>query len=172
MSLGISRNHVYSSQIQAFGWTWCSAAIAVTGGRYYLRWRYFGAAKWDDLINGLALASLIGSVETDMVATYSDDILWTKANIASSTLMWTTLYLVKATFLSLFWFIFNVSERFRKAGWVVTIYTFLTYWPIVLSEIWKCGSPSDYDNPGMVFPDTYSAFGQISIFTHSLARTP
>ena len=58
--------------------------------------------------------------------------------------MWTTLYLVKASFLALTWNIFKVSTNFQKAWWAVTIYTFLTFWPVVLSEFWQCGNPSDY----------------------------
>ena len=58
--------------------------------------------------------------------------------------MWTTFYLVKASFLALIWNIFRVSEGFRKAWWTVAIYTFLSFWPITLSEFWECGTPSNY----------------------------
>ena len=67
--------------------------------------------------------------------------------LASNMLMWTTLYLVKATFLALTWNIFEISAGFRKAWWAVTVYTFLTFWPDVLSELWACGSPADYASP-------------------------
>lgn len=62
-------------------------------------------------------------------------------------LLWATLYLVKASFLALIWHVFNVSAGFRKAWWIVTIYTFVTFWIIFLSELWQCGDPSTYDDP-------------------------
>ena len=54
------------------------------------------------------------------------------------------MYLVKASFLALCWYVFSPSASFRKAWWVVAIYTFLTFWPVFLSELWQCGSPSQY----------------------------
>lgn len=60
--------------------------------------------------------------------------------------MWTTLYLVKASFLALIWSIFKVSPRFQVAWWIIAIYTFLTFWVVLLSLLWQCGSPSLYDS--------------------------
>ena len=140
----------------------------VTCGRYYLRWRHFGTAKWDDLLNGLALASLIAYVAANNEANITDDgILWEKRNITTSILMWTTLYLVKGAFLSLFWSIFSVSSSFRKAWWFGTVYTFLTFWPIVLSEFWKCGYPINYNNdPG---PCTYPTLFVLPVLSFRFA---
>ena len=59
--------------------------------------------------------------------------------------MWTTFYLVKASFLALTWSIFKVSVGFRRAWWAVTVYTFLTFWPVVLSEFWECGNPASLE---------------------------
>lgn len=84
---------------------------------------------------------------TQFSAYTTDPVLSLKTYLAENMLMWTTLYLVKACFLALIWFIFNVSEGFRKAWWAVTVYTFLTFWPIFLSEVWQCGNPADYANP-------------------------
>ena len=63
------------------------------------------------------------------------------------TLLWVTLYLVKASFLALMWCVFSVSAGFRKAWWIVTVYTFITFWIIFLSRFWQCGGPSTYDVP-------------------------
>ena len=62
-------------------------------------------------------------------------------------LLWTSLYLVKASFLALYKSIFYVLGRFRIAWWVVVAFTFLSYWPIVLSQLWQCGDPSNYGDP-------------------------
>ena len=77
--------------------------------------------------------------------------------------MWTVLYLVKGSFLALIWSIFNVSADFRKAWWVVTVYTFLGFWPIVLSELWQCGDPSQYDNPSACQKSHERLSAQLSI---------
>lgn len=61
--------------------------------------------------------------------------------------IWTTLWLVKASFLALCWIIFHVSASFRKAWWVVAVYTALGYWPIILMHLWNCGVPSNVFNP-------------------------
>lgn len=67
-----------------------------------------------------------------------------KYELAAGMLGWTTLYLVKASFLALCRSVFNVSRGFRMAWWIVTAYTFITYWPIVLSTLWQCGDPLQY----------------------------
>ena len=69
-----------------------------------------------------------------------------KIHMAGNMFLWTTLYLVKASFLALIISIFSVSAKFRAAWWAVAIYTFLSFWPIVLSELWQCGNPVDYAN--------------------------
>ena len=128
-------------------WTFGSLAIVLTFGRFYIRWRY-ARLQWDDLFNGLALPCLISCYALQ-------DIYWVTGNdspslkifMASSMLLWTTLYLVKASFLALCWIIFNVWNKFRWAWWAVAIYTFLTFWPIVLWALWQCGSPSNYADP-------------------------
>ena len=80
--------------------------------------------------------------------THTDDVsVYLRLQLAMDTLLWTTLYLVKAAFLALMWCVFKVSAGFRKAWWIVTIYTFITFWVIFLSRFWQCGGPSTYDVP-------------------------
>ena len=119
-----------------------------TGGRFYLRWRYSRRAQLDDLFNGIGLLCLIGycaAVTESLIIT--DPALWLELYLAQVFLYWTAIYAVKASFLALCWYVFRVSSRFRKAWWIVTVFTFLTYWPIVLPQLWTCGSPADYANP-------------------------
>ena len=78
---------------------------------------------------------------TSDYATTSYDL---KLETAKGLLLWMILYLVKAAFLALSWAIFKVSPSFRKAWWIVTTYTFLTFWPVFLKQLWSCGPPSDY----------------------------
>ncbi|MCJ1326908.1 hypothetical protein MMC10_003574 [Thelotrema lepadinum] len=133
---------------QAFLWTFCSAAIAVTFGRFYLRWRYSRRPGFDDLFNGIGLLCLIGySAAVTVSLIITDAALWLELFLAQVFLYWTAIYAVKASFLALYWYVFRPSSRFRKAWWIVTVFTFLTYWPIVLPQLWTCGAPSEYANP-------------------------
>ena len=100
------------------------------------------------MLNSLALVCLVSTFAIfEQMVNAVDDVSTLKYELAGDMLFWTTLYLVKATFLALIRNIFNVSERFRRAWWVVTIYTAISFWPIFLSELWQCGPPSDYATP-------------------------
>ena len=137
--------HTYTSQ--AIQWTIASVALVLTCGRFYIRWKY-SQINWDDICNGVALLCLVANYAVFDVGwvTDRDQTLHWRSLTATSMLFWTTLWLVKASFLALCWLIFEVSNGFRKAWWIVVAYTFLTYWPLFLWIIWECGEASDYDN--------------------------
>ena len=80
--------------------------------------------------------------------------------------LWTTSYLVKASFLALIWSIFKVSVRFRKVWYLVAAYTFLTFWVIFLSNFWQCGNPSTYDNPEVCDFAYLIQSNEYSLFVH------
>ena len=104
--------------------------------------------RLDDLFVGLAMACLI--TNTAIIETESfteDEGSFLRLGVAAPFLLWGGLYLVKASFLALCWKVFNVSPTFRKLWWFVSIYTFLTYWPIVLSQLWQCGDPLKVADP-------------------------
>lgn len=102
---------------------------------------------WDDLFNGLALVCLISYTAVPAEPEANANPAFWKAEMASTLLMWTGLWLIKATFLALCWSIFYISASFRKAWWTATTYTFLTYWPIFSLALWQCGDPSQYADP-------------------------
>ena len=93
----------------------------------------------------MCLIGYCAAVTESLIIT--DLALWLELYLAQVFLYWTAIYAVKASFLALCWYVFRVSSRFRMAWWIVTVFTFLTYWPIVLPQLWTCGSPSDYANP-------------------------
>ena len=128
-------------------WSFESAAIAAVFGRFYIRLRY-SRPDWDDFFNGLALISLTAwDIENEVYIRSDDAVLGLKLNLSDFLLLWTTLYLIKASFLALYWKIFNISSTFRMAWWTTAIYTFLTFWPIVFLCFMQCGNFSDYANP-------------------------
>lgn len=118
-------------------------------GRFRIRLKRNGL-KLDDVFNGLALVALIAFSAVNQVrldfpdGAYSASqysTLYTYALIQGM-LGWVTLYLVKASFLTLCQSIFGTLRTFRRVWWIVTIYTFITFWPIVFSQVWQCGDPS------------------------------
>lgn len=62
---------------------------------------------------------------------------------------WLTIYFVKASFLALYWAIFEVSTKFRLAWMVVTAYTLISFLITFLAIFWSCGKPSQINNLGM-----------------------
>lgn len=122
-----------------------AVAIVLTLGRFYIRWRSSGLG-WDDLFNGLALLCLIGFAADPDASDPTTPALW-ETVLASDLLIWAILWLVKASFLALCWTIFKVSPSFRKAWWIVTVYTFVTFWPCFLAVLWQCGDPLKYNDP-------------------------
>ena len=129
--------------IEAFVWTLCSAATVATCGRLFIRWSR-KLARVDDLFNGLALACLIAFVSLSQLKLNADaypDSEYLRYGLAVDMLAWMTLYLVKASFLAFYWSLFRVSTSFRRAWWAISVYTFFTFWPLFLSQLWKCGNP-------------------------------
>ena len=74
--------------------------------------------------------------------------------LAVEMLAWMTLYLVKASFLAFYWSLFRISAFFRRAWWAISVYTFLTFWPLFLSQLWRCGNPLEYASEDACFFST------------------
>ena len=132
---------------KAIRWTFTAVAIVLTFGRFYIRWKYT-RIYWDDAFNALALVCMITTfalVDVQLEAT--DDATLYRYVLGLSMTLWTTLYLVKASFLALCWLIFRVSANFRKAWYFVAVYNFLTYMVILLWGVWQCGDPARYADP-------------------------
>ena len=96
-------------------WTPTSVAVALTLGRFHIR-RKYSYFYWDDLSNGLAvLCLIIYSVFADLeVVNDLDTALYWQIGLAANMLLWTILYLVKASFLAFCWLIFQISQKFRR----------------------------------------------------------
>ncbi|TAQ87319.1 hypothetical protein B7494_g4369 [Chlorociboria aeruginascens] len=67
-------------------------------------------------------------------------------NTANIFFFWITIYLVKAAFLALYWALFGVSNKFRRAWLCVTAYTVATFLVTFFSIFWSCGTPSKISN--------------------------
>lgn len=145
--------------------TWMSTAfsVAFTLGRYLIRYYKSKQMGWDDILNGIAVLFLLGFLgtwqiigpplyqqqlfqqgltSTEPPALDSHTIL--SVGIANSLLFWCTIYCVKSSFLALYWIIFNVSDSFRIAWWLVTAYTVVAFFITFVMTFRKCGSPKDF----------------------------
>ena len=123
-------------------------AIVLTLGRFHIRRRY-SCYHWDDLFNGLAVLCLIvlSVLDDPELAIDPDTVSYWQVGLAVNMLLWTILYLVKASFLAFCWLFFQISPKFRRFWWAITIYTFSTFWPILIGELWECGDPAKYADP-------------------------
>jgi hypothetical protein len=74
--------------------------------------------------------------------------LMESVRIASANLVvfWCTIYCVKASFLALYWHIFQTSKRFRVAWRVLVVYCvkFCGYTCVVLLEVWESEDAYQY----------------------------
>ncbi|CAI6339408.1 unnamed protein product [Periconia digitata] len=138
--------------LNAIAWTFTVAAVIMTLGRFAIHWRKNKRLSWDDHFNGIALIFLVGYVMTYQICMsiyengITDPVLLLRANIANTVLFFTTIYAVKASFLALYWKIFELSRGFRVAWILVSIFTFTSFLATFLSMFWQCGSPKYFDD--------------------------
>ena len=143
-------------------------AGALTIGRYVIRYANSQRFFWDDLVHFFALAVLIVHGGTNQLSLNS------KAAIAKAVharpqpsqsyllglyehnerlssvnncFLYLVFWLVKLSFLMLYRFLFQSSRSFKKAWWVVLVFTLVTFWiPIagVLSTCAGADTVTDY----------------------------
>lgn len=156
-----TKYHINSLQIMA--WTPTAISIAITLGRFLIRHLKRKRMGYDDLLNGIAVLFLLAFLGTWQVigpplyqqqlfqqgltsskppSINSQTVL--KIGLANSLLFWCTIYCVKASFLALYWIIFNVSDRFRIAWWLVTVYTVVAFLVTFVMTFRKCGSTHEF----------------------------
>ncbi|KAF2740933.1 hypothetical protein EJ04DRAFT_592539, partial [Polyplosphaeria fusca] len=75
-----------------------------------------------------------------------------KMNLATILLFWLIIYVVKASFLALYWHLFGVSRRFRIVWWITASFLVISFLITTIAPFWHCGSPSNIVNQVMVVP--------------------
>lgn len=98
------------------------------------------------------MQGLGGKLPTE--AEYNVDL---RINTANNFLFFSTIYTVKASFLALYWQIFEVSMRFRIAWILVSIYTAASFLASFLSVFWECVSPKHFLDAGWLQTAGYKA---------------
>ncbi|KAF2259079.1 hypothetical protein CC78DRAFT_586403 [Lojkania enalia] len=142
--------------VEAIAGVMAGLSVLLTIGRFVIRWQKLGRLYWDDILNGVAAVLVVVyiiSAFTTYVPYQFELRLWrlglrddepddTRAQIynrfqlASVILFWTIIYIVKASFLALYWHLFEVSVRFRVAWWAVAVFIALSYAVTIGLFIW------------------------------------
>jgi len=143
-------------------------SLFFTLGRFYIRWKTRRRFYWDDLFHGFAMVFLIAFASSWQVFgpkeylyhLYRLNIIkvvppaWNvtdqRWNITNILLFWCVVYMVKASFLALYWPIFELSAKFRIAWRIATAYTAVSFGITLLWVFWTCGSPVNYLDRGMI----------------------
>lgn len=147
-------------------WSLTGLDILLTGGRFLVHWRKLKKIRIDDIFNGLALLFLIAFMITwqryvpveyktqlhaaglsEGTPPRYDPIDALKNDSANLLMYWCTIYAVKASFLGLYWQIFEVSRRFRIAWYAIATYVGLSFAISFLSFFWHCGTPATLIDP-------------------------
>lgn len=71
-----------------------------------------------------------------------------KMNIATIILFFLIIYSVKASFLALYWEIFQISQRFRIAWFALTGYMGVSFIVTLITIFTRCGAAKDFANLG------------------------
>ncbi|PVH94103.1 hypothetical protein DM02DRAFT_540184 [Periconia macrospinosa] len=140
-------------------------AALFTAGRFIIHWRKNHKLRWDDWFNAVALVFLIAMIVlfeiyvpdqynailymkglSDRKPTKLQAVRDMKFNIASMIFFFCTIYAVKASFLALYWQIFEVSARFRIAWLFLTAYTAIGFVVSVVTVFTRCGAPQYFAN--------------------------
>ncbi len=148
-------------------WTLTALACGLTTGRFIIHWRKSRKIRCDDILNAAAAILLVGYIITYQLFTplaYGEELYElgitdkmppnfnhdtnTKYNRTNVLLFWLVIYTVKASFLALYWELFQVSRRFRIAWSVIAVYTALSFLVTWLWFFWRCGSPKNLVNLG------------------------
>ena len=160
---------------QGLAWTLFSTAFLLTCGRFYIRYYKRRKIGYDDILNGaaaLALAAFMGTFQSSFHIDYNaqlytdgasdtppteDDMMYSlKMNIINGIMFWIVIFLVKASFLALYWKVFEVLKTFRTAWWLVAVYTLLSFLVIFLSIFWHCGDPKRAFDLGWYLSASYN----------------
>ena len=148
--------------LTAVSWVFTTLAVLLTGIRFWIRAKIIKKFSWDDAAHLLGLLLLVVQVSTTSAAAselhrvmHSDDSrfenghpLFVRLNVAGILTTWCCLYAIKMSFLLLYHRIFQISEIFIRAWWIVLAVVILTFWILIAGSLTTCGSPLDLEHPG------------------------
>ena len=146
-------------------WVFTALAVLLTGGRLWIRCTIIKKLSWDDAAHLIGLLLLIAQVSLVSAAASllyrimnfeaGDDsqfedghLRFVRINIASVIITWCCLYAIKMSFLLFYHRIFQISEKFIRAWWIVLAIVILTFLILLAGSLTTCGSPLDLEHAG------------------------
>jgi rhodopsin domain-containing protein len=152
----------------AIHWCFCTGALAMLGGRLYVRVKTLGVLMADDYLMMAAWAVLL--VNTILVSlqnhsTYEiskgfqglippdqhfldEGNIYVRYEFVSIGLFWTVTWLVKASFLAFYWKLLEGLFLYQKIWYGICVFAFLSYVGCWISSVLNCDPISDYWNFG------------------------
>ena len=144
-------------------WILTGISIALTVGRYTIRWLNSRKFHWDDLAHFVALSVLIAHGVTNQITSNAKGELATAnatkgedpnqllhlyyhvryLNTINNCLLYLVFWVVKFAFLLFYRFLFETSAPFRKAWWAVTAFVLLTFWVPIAGVLATCANVND-----------------------------
>jgi hypothetical protein len=150
--------------VQAVSWVFGSIGIALTVGRYAIRWKVTHKFHADDIAHLFATLLMVAALACyhklipsiyDFYAfaegsAPEDDgrFNWMEAMSAVfHILFYTSLWCVKLAFLLFYRTLFKISKSFNITWWVILGYNFVTFWMAIAGSLLQCdGQPSQLGN--------------------------
>lgn len=166
--------------------TWAGAALATSfvGLRCYARINEFQRLFPDDcwVISGLVVLLVNATLQTLQahslyyivysgagLAPAGQELLdqgnvYVRYEIAIIGLFWTVTWCVKASFLALYWRLFDGSPDYRRLWWPVSVFTALAYVGCWFASVWTCHPPSTYFDFGKRISDQPCLSGSYALY--------
>ena len=152
----------------AICWAGVAVAAILLAGRTVIRIHRLRGLRADDYVIYVAFLALVANATLQTKQTPSayylakaeaglvpfDALLNEQGNtyvryeFAIIGMLWTVLWLVKASFLAFFYNLFDGIVFYRRIWWGVAVFAFLAYVGCWLSSIFTCHPPADYFQPG------------------------
>lgn len=150
----------------AVSWVFTGLAILLTASRFWIRCKIIRRLSWDHAAHLLGLLLLVVQVsivsgaasmiyrasiyEAGDVGHYqAEHLLFVRLNVAGIVTTWCCVYAIKLSFLLLYYRIFQISQKFITAWWIVLGIVVLTFWILIAGSLTECGSPSALGHVGM-----------------------
>ena len=151
--------------LTAVSWVFTTLAVLLTGSRFWIRAKIIKKFSWDDAAHLLGLLFLLVQVSTTSAAASqlyrlryleagddgrfeNEHLLFVRLNIAGVLTTWCCLYSIKMSFLLLYHRIFQISDIFIRAWWIVLAVVVLTFWILIAGSLTGCGSALALEHPG------------------------
>lgn len=131
-------------------------AVALSVGRYFIRWKVIGRFHLDDIAHFAAVLFMIAELVCYVVFTSMNDafVEYEKGEIPAEPAVFQTIetlsavlhilfycaiWSVKIAFLLFYRTLFNISKRFSTAWWAVLAYNVVTFWVCLAGVFIQCG---------------------------------